>query len=327
MSVAGRWTAPASLAALVLLSCGTERGPLNGESGQNRAGAGGEAGSGFAGRGGTTSIGDTGGAGGSMNACESRCDVDGGVAGTSGGASGSNGGQNGGGAGSGGSAGSGGADAGSEEAASVYYVTTGSSFEDASEYTLGPMEVAYPAPDRSLFVVVQSASNGVTVAERVRVNGVEATKLVAVGEDVMPSAPSALFSIPFPSDLQATVEVEMSSTVVRCAVSLLVAYGLQNTTGVDDSETLVAKTSGSLSVDVAAGGSVITALAMATNSTGPTAQLTGFQGTGFSEVLAEGTPTLILVGVSGSRNAGPEVVNMVASDSTFNFRAFVAAVH
>jgi len=43
----------------------------------------------------------------------------------------------------------------------------------------------------SLFVVVQSASNVLTAAQRVRVNGVEATRLVAVGEDVQPSAPSA----------------------------------------------------------------------------------------------------------------------------------------
>jgi hypothetical protein len=119
----------------------------------------------------------------------------------------------------------------------------------------------------------------------------------------------------------------MSSTVVRCAISLLVAYGLHNTAGVDDSETLVAKSSGSMSVDVAAGGSVITALAMATNSVNPTAELTDFQGTGTSDVLSEGTPTLIFVGASGSRSAGPDLVSIVASDPEFNFRAFAAAVH
>ena len=198
---------------------------------------------------------------------------------------------------------------------------------DATSYTLGPLDVGYPAPDRSLFVVVQTASNGITAAQRVRVNGVEATKLVAVGEDVQPSAPSALFSIPFPTDLQANVEVEMSSTVVRCAVSLLVAYGLHDTARVDDSETLVAMSSGSMTVDVAAGGTVITALAMATNSGNPTVEQTGFDGIGYTEVLPEGTPTLIFVGASDGRGAGPELVNFVASDPMFNFRAFAATVH
>jgi len=321
---------PATLAALVVTGCGVERGV----GAQSGAGAGGENGNGLAGRGATTGIGDAAGAAGnsagSTNGCEPGCELDGGTSSTSGGASGGSTGGNAGAAGSGeGGAGSGGsADAGSgEEAASVYHLTTDWSFEDASYYMTGPMPVGSPAPDRSLFVVVQSASNGVTVAQRVLVNGVEATKLVAVGEDVMPSAPSALFSLPFPSDLQANVEVEMSSTVVRCAISLLVAYGLQDTAGVDDSETLVAKTSGSITVDVAAGGSVITALAMATSNTNPSAELTGFQGTGYSEVLEEGTPTLILVAASGARGAGPLVVNIAASDSTYNFRALVAAVH
>jgi len=309
---------------MAVTSCGAERERPDGDGSQLGAGAAGENGSGAAGGGGTTSGGEGSGAsdwGGSRNGCESACEV-GGAAGTSGGTSGGGGTDSGGGAGS-----ADGADAGSGEASRVFYLTTTSSYEDASQYTLGPMTVGDAAPDRSLFVVVQSASNGATSAEIVRVNGVEATKLVAVGEDAQPSAPSALFLIPFPTDYQATVELQMSSPVVRCAVSLFVAYGLHNPAGVDDSETLVVKTSGSITVDVAAGGTVITALAMATNSSDPTAELTGIQGTGYGELLSEGTPTLLRVLASDSRSAGPATVSFVASDPTFSFRAFAAAVH
>lgn len=118
----------------------------------------------------------------------------------------------------------------------------------------------------------------------------------------------------------------MSSIVVRYAVSLLVAHSLQNTTGVDGSATIVTKTSGELTVDVAEGGSVIAALAMVAGSGSATAELTEFEGSGYGDTMLEGTPPLFLI-ATGCRSAGSQVVNITASDDTYNFRAFAVSVH
>ncbi len=79
----------------------------------------------------------------------------------------------------------------------------------------------------------------------------------------------------------ASIDVELSVPVQRFVVSLFVAYDLKNPSGFDDSKTLAAMPSGSLTVDVDEGGFVIAAVAMAGNLQTTSLDVQGLSGSGF----------------------------------------------
>jgi hypothetical protein len=225
------------------------------------------------------------------------------------------------------SGGSSGADEGGDAGASsaeLYWVATDASIEDGASYEFTGLDAGSPGPSRILFVVAQAASNDVVSVYSVRVQGVEATKLISVGEDVAPSAPSALFMVPLATGYSADISVTLSTTVVRCAVSLFTSYRLKNTAGFDDAHTLTMMEAGELSVDVQPGGAVIGALAMAGTDT-TIVDWTGLNG--YSIVLPEGTPTWLLAGSAMGLSGPTHSTTIQTTNSTYNFRALLASFH
>jgi hypothetical protein len=270
-------------------------GGEGGHGGEGGVDSGGEAGSeASAGRGGKGNAG-RGGAGGT-----------GGAAGRGGGSAGKGGGS----AGRGGGAGAAGGDAGTgADAGTAGVSSAGSSgsggsgsgivtflmgeyresLSDATSYLFDDVNLANAAPDRLVVVAAHSATNVVASFSSVTIGGIAALKVASVGENVQPSAPTAFYTARVPTGTQADIQVEMSAGVVRAAIAVYALYGVQSATAYD-SGTLTAMGGGTIpSLEVAAGGVVLSGLGMADVANADAMWADMFEL--YDVVMVEGTPT------------------------------------
>jgi hypothetical protein len=208
------------------------------------------------------------------------------------------------------------------------------SLDDGQSYDFAGVNIGAAADDRVLIIATHSASDIKVTYSALRIGGVDAVKLVSVGEDVKPTAPTALFVAAIPSGTTADIHFDLTfpeigtlGYVVRGAVAVFAAYGLSSTDA-HATATRISVVPASMILNVPDGGIFVAALGMAgdASSTASWGTLTP----AYSHVLVEtpGTPTL-LSGVSAGplTPAGNQEISISTVGTGYNFRAVAASFH
>jgi hypothetical protein len=279
------------------VGAGGEAGGSAGEAGGDATG--GSGGKGNAGRGGTGGVGGAGGSAGRGGGAAGK----GGAAGTNGGGAGGTGGDSGAATTAGASGNAPGGSAGSAGSGNGGIVTFlwgdyRESLVDATSYTFPQVSLAPAGATRLVVVAAHSATNVVASYTSLTIGGVAAQKVASVGEDVMPSAPTAFFVARIPTGDHADITMTLSAGVVRGAIAVCAFYGVESETPFDWGAA-TSMNGASIPLDVPAGGVVVAALGMADAASadaGWTSELFEL----YDTVMVEGTPTH----VSGAMRPG-----------------------
>jgi hypothetical protein len=208
--------------------------------------------------------------------------------------------------------------------ATVRYQAFDYSLVDADAYDFVLVPTGSAAADRTLVVVTHAASDYAVAFDAVTVDGIGATKITSVSEEAAPTAPSAIFTVSLPTGSQSTIHVDLSRTVVRCAIGVYAAYGLVTPSAAYDTGSRVMIGDGSFDLDVPLGGIIVGGLGMAGDPSSAS-YWTTIQFS-YDRVLIEGTPTLVSSGALGDvQTAGTYTIGLQTVNAGYNFRAVAAS--
>lgn len=270
-------------------SVGGEDSGSGGEAGAGASGGGGT--SGNAGSGGTSGAGGSSGRDGSAGRGGGSAGMGGGVGGNGGGTSGMGGdagtGVSAGTAGTGaaGSAGTGGSGSG---IVTFLWGDYRESLTDGTSYLFPDVNLGPGGSGRLVVVTTHAASNVIVSYDAVTIGGIAAEKVASVGEDVMPSAPTAFFVARVPTGEQADIQVDLSAGVVRAAIAVCLLGGVGSTVPFD-SGSATSTDGATFPVDIPVGGVLLAALGMADVAGAQASWANVYEL--YDMVMVEGTPT------------------------------------
>jgi hypothetical protein len=218
------------------------------------------------------------------------------------------------------------AEAGGPQAPHAEYIGVVQSGADSASYTFDAVQIGQAASDRTIVVAVHSATNLALQYTELHIGNVAAQKVVALGEGVAPSGPTALYVASVPTGSTANIRVDMSAMAVRCAVAVHALYGLDSTTP-NDTKTAESQNAASLSIDVPSGGVAISALSRA--GAGSSAIWTGIDER-YDFMLTEATPGIPTLfsgaSLSNSATGGNHAIGITGTPpQTFAIRAVAAS--